>query len=72
MLASHRPYIDRLDTSHSAVVFELDTREIPQCISHREGVETLQFNAFERLRNDDIFGQGTRCHLHFLHLELAV
>ena len=72
MLTTHRADVDCLDTSYSTVVLELYAGEIAQGIRHGKGVETLQFFAFEGLRNDDILGQGTRSHLDFLNMEVVI
>ena len=72
MLAAHGAHIDGLDTSHSAVVLELDAGEIAQRVRHRKRIETLQFLAFEGLRHNDVLGQGTRRHLHLLYLEAVI
>ena len=49
MVGSHTADINGLDTSHSAIVFQLQAREIAQGICYRQGIQLLEFLACQRL-----------------------
>ena len=72
MLTSHRAHIDGLDTPYSTVVFQLHAGKIANCISYCQCIQALQFLSGEVLRNNDIFGQSTRRHFHFIDAEVTV
>lgn len=71
VLATHRADVDGLDTTYAAVVLELYAREIAHRVGYAEGVESLQFLAFERLRHDDIFLQRAGGDGHLVHLAMT-
>ena len=55
MLATHRAHINGLDTTHTAIILELNAGEIAESIGYRKRVKRLKFRAFKSLRNDNIF-----------------
>ena len=48
-MSTHRTDIHRLDTPHTAIVLQLDAREITQGIGHGVGVQFLQHLTVEFL-----------------------
>ena len=70
MLTAHRAHVDGLDTTYAAVVFELYAGEIAQRVRYGEGIQSLQFYAFECLGQDHVFLQCASGDGHLLHLTM--
>ena len=72
MVGTHRTYINRLDAPYSAIVLELDTREIAQRISHRMGTQLLQLLAAKGLRRYHLLMIIARRYNNFINILDAV
>ena len=65
VVGAHRTDVHRLDTTHAAVVLQLDAREVAQGIGHRERVQPFQLLTVELLAWHHLAHGGAR-HDHYL------